>query len=147
VKLHKRKTPTGIKIISIIFYSIAIWLVITAFSSLSLLIFKIILIRINPAVNYTTTDSLILTLFLSILATILFFIANGLWKGYRWTLYTTLIILGMIFLLSFISLFKYKNFINLGLIVSASTIGYLLLSKKVKSFFSISKHIKTDKNL
>ena len=142
--LQKKKTPLGIKIISIVYLIGAVTSI-----ALAILFFlkNSVVTTAFPGYDQLEPKAFIfggvLFLLLSIFATI---ISVGLWKRWRWTRWTIIILhsLGILMVILDLILFNTQGqsttiFLTreiIGIAVNTTILLYLLLSKKVKLAFS-----------
>lgn len=133
----KKEMPTGVKIISVLYYIAA------GFAAIGALVLMIVGSSFMPNISGTLPIesfgvgvAIFFGIFLLAVAALDFFIARGLWNGKSWSRIMVLIF-GFIGLVgSFISLAQADFSVILGLLIQGTIVGYLLFSKEVKEAFN-----------
>ena len=128
------QVPTGVKVISILYYIGAVFELIIA-----------VLLFVGSGALKTKVPLLaVLGPFLIVggiiligLAVLSFFVGRGLWKGQKWTRIVAIIFAVLGVLLALIGMLQGQIVSNiLGLVISAAMGGYLLFSSDVKAAFA-----------
>ena len=128
------QVPTGVKIISVLYYIGAVFE----------LIFGILLFVGSGALKAKVPLLAFLGPFLIIggialvgLAVLSFFVGRGLWKGQKWSRMVAVIFAALGVLLAIVGMVQGQIASNIvGLVISAAVGGYLLFSSDVKTAFS-----------
>ena len=132
--MEGQPVPTGVKIISVLYYIGAVFE----------LIFGVLLFVGSGAIKTKVPLLAFLGPFLIIggivlvgIAVLSFFVGRGLWKGQKWSRIVAVIFSALGVLLAIVGMVQGKIASNIfGLVVSAAIGGYLLFSSDVKSAFS-----------
>ena len=125
--------PTGVKIISVLYYIGAVFE----------LIFAVLLFVGSGALKNKVPFLAFLGPFLIVggvillgLAVLSFFVGKGLWKGQKWSRIVAIIFAALGALLSIVGMIQGQIASNIvGLVISAGIGAYLLFSSSVKSVF------------
>jgi hypothetical protein len=152
--IKKNVRPTGIKVLSILFYVSSVITLLVGIGLLGLVLFggewvidQIRFDQIMQKMPGITSDQIaqLPSLFISALillgigglikAIIDFFIARGLWKGQNWSRILVSLIMALAFIGSLIDLLGGKITNIIWIIVTGVVIWYLLFTEEVKKFF------------
>jgi|TARA_Y100000310_G_C20438385_1_gene694839 hypothetical protein len=150
-KVQQKPAPMGVKIISIINWIVAFWIVIMGFILFVFGLFLPWLLQRVPFENLPDGTSLLflqwfflITGGLSLILGIFIpFVARGLWKGKNWARTSEIYLLGLMILFIFWKIIIHNSSYIVVSIISALVliliicliIRYLIYDKKVKSFF------------
>lgn len=125
------EAPTGVKVISVLFYIEAVLSVI-----LAIVAFVAGNVLANMGIPFVTALGVGLGIILLIWAVLTFFIGRGLWKGQSWARILAIVfaVLGLIGSISSLASGVILSGI-VGLLVSGAIGWYLIFCKQVKTFF------------
>jgi len=133
--IKSRKTPTGVKIISVLNY---IGSVISLIVGIILILGAKMISNLLPSLLPSTGLIITLGVLFIALAILSFFIARGLWQGKKWARTLTLIFIVIGIISALYNLIYLMGIVEniISLIIDLVIGGYLMFNKKAKEFFS-----------
>ena len=130
-----KKIPIGIKIVSILFYVVA---VMNLIGGISLIIQQASVSQQENApfsFSLDNTKTTIIYIFNLTWAGLSFFVGRGLWKGQKWARITAILFLTLTIVISVIQMTQGTLLLGLPIILYLAIGIYLFFDKKVKKFF------------
>ena len=132
-----KQIPTGVKTIAVLHYiAAAVYILI----GVAVFFGKSIITELSVG-GFSATASVvfyIIAIFMISIGVLDIFIGMGLWKGKNWARITAIVLSSIGFLLSFTNLSQPGGKFSaiIAILIYGSIVGYLLLSKQVKSAFA-----------